>query len=342
MEVKAIGRDDDEKSIRIIRSVFGSEISEPNIILALSQCNNNPDAAINHILDTPGLLSPPVTVKRTVTSTGARISTQIKEENSEESEDFKSMDLKLRVRAKEESDSGFQVKESTQQELSIIKSKTRLGFEEFLRATNTKADDEYLKFNSQIKQENVKVKEETKDESGNALIKIDCPKETGEPKLGFEDKVKVNVKEEEAILVQPLNSRPPSLYENKRKTLMGSNQNQVRAKSSYAKKERVEVRSLSTVVIEDGDFPEEPDWLLVGRNAITGLSTTKGRKLENNEIVDINFPSNDSRSKYTGIVRFSTKRNGEVINLQIHFLCHFIFSFILCFLLIDCHFVYYW
>ncbi|KAM7485213.1 hypothetical protein LguiA_001222 [Lonicera macranthoides] len=314
MEVKAIGRDDDEKNIKIIRSVFGSEISEPNILLALSQCNNNPDAAINHILDTPGLLSPPVTVKRTVTSTGARISTQIKEENSEESADFKSMDLKPRVRAKEESDPGVEGKESTQQELPSIKSKARLGFEEFLRATNTKveADDEYLQFNSQIKTDNVKVKEESKDEFENALIKIECDKETGEPKLGFEDKVKGNVKLEEAILVQPLNSRPPSVYENERKTLTGSNQSQAKAKPSYAKKERVEERSLSTVVIEDGDFPEEPDWLLVGRNAISGLSTTKGRKLENNEIVDINFPSNDSRSKYTGIVRFSTKRNGEI------------------------------
>ncbi|KAK3043438.1 hypothetical protein RJ639_002017 [Escallonia herrerae] len=79
-----------------------------------------------------------------------------------------------------------------------------------------------------------------------------------------------------------------------------------------AKKERVEDRSLSTVLIEDGDFPEEPDWLLVGRTAITGLSTAKGRKLENNEIVHIVFPTGDARFKQSGIVRFSTKRSGEI------------------------------
>ncbi|KAL0414353.1 UNVERIFIED_CONTAM: DNA repair protein B [Sesamum radiatum] len=91
------------------------------------------------------------------------------------------------------------------------------------------------------------------------------------------------------------------------------------------KRARVEEMSLSSVVIEDGDFPEEPDWLLVGRTVITGLSTTKGRKLENNEIVHFAFPNSDVRSKSSShfisgkasiaassIVRFSTKRFGEI------------------------------
>ncbi|GFP95905.1 putative swi/snf-related matrix-associated actin-dependent regulator of chromatin subfamily a member 3-like 3 [Phtheirospermum japonicum] len=92
------------------------------------------------------------------------------------------------------------------------------------------------------------------------------------------------------------------------------------------RKEKVENKSVSAVVIEDGDFPEDPDWLLVGRTVITGLSTTKGRKLENNEIVHFAFPnagvrtnnvsthfmSSKAASAASSIVRFSTKRYGEI------------------------------
>ncbi|PWA38660.1 DNA/RNA helicase protein [Artemisia annua] len=90
------------------------------------------------------------------------------------------------------------------------------------------------------------------------------------------------------------------------------------------KKECDSVKAVG-LVIENGDFEEEEDWLLVGRTAITGLSTTKGRKLEDNEIVHFAFPNNGegkSKSGYwvnsraanaaSGIVRFSTKRSGEI------------------------------
>ncbi|KAL6548317.1 hypothetical protein OROGR_008738 [Orobanche gracilis] len=91
------------------------------------------------------------------------------------------------------------------------------------------------------------------------------------------------------------------------------------------KKDKVEERSLSAVVIEDGDFPEDPDWFLVERTVVTGLSTTRGRKLENNEIVHFAFPNVNARTKSSthfmsakaanaasSIVRFSTKRFGEI------------------------------
>ena len=77
-------------------------------------------------------------------------------------------------------------------------------------------------------------------------------------------------------------------------------------------------------MIEKGDAEEEADWLLVGRTPITGLSTTKGRKLEDNEIVHFAFPNIESKTNSgywassravnpaSGIVRFSTKRSGEV------------------------------
>ncbi|GAB2217693.1 hypothetical protein Drorol1_Dr00000897 [Drosera rotundifolia] len=88
------------------------------------------------------------------------------------------------------------------------------------------------------------------------------------------------------------------------------------------KEEAVKEHRVRPAGLEDGDFPVEPDWLLVGSSVITGASMTKGSKLEDNEIVDFNFPS-DSYRKYSkasyreasaasGIVRFSTKRCGEI------------------------------
>ncbi|KAM3239437.1 DNA repair protein RAD5B [Capsicum annuum] len=132
----------------------------------------------------------------------------------------------------------------------------------------------------------------------NPHIDMQKPKEEKELKM-------VKFKEEPVLCVEPLSSMPLSKQEYNK--LNSSN------------------NSLSTVVIEDGDFPEDSDWLLVGRTVVTGLSTTKGRKLENNEIVHFSFPqpgSSKNSSQWGGsraaiaaassIVRFSTKRSGEI------------------------------
>ncbi|CAA7057378.1 unnamed protein product [Microthlaspi erraticum] len=76
----------------------------------------------------------------------------------------------------------------------------------------------------------------------------------------------------------------------------------------YVKKEPVEARKAK---VEDGDFPVEKDWFLVGRSLVTATSTSKGRKLEDNEVVDFTF-SNAVNWKVPNIVRFSTKRCGEI------------------------------
>ncbi|KAK7344595.1 hypothetical protein VNO77_14384 [Canavalia gladiata] len=65
--------------------------------------------------------------------------------------------------------------------------------------------------------------------------------------------------------------------------------------------------------LEDGEFPEEPGWLLVGRKVEVAISTARGmRKLVDNEIVHFNFPLPTYSSKSQFIVRVSTKRSGEV------------------------------
>lgn len=86
-------------------------------------------------------------------------------------------------------------------------------------------------------------------------------------------------------------------------------------KPVYVKKETVETRK---VKVEDGDFPVEINWYLVGRSLVTATSTSKGRKLEDNEIVNFTFSSAVSW-KVPNIVRFSTKRCGEVSRFFFYF-----------------------
>jgi DNA repair protein RAD5 len=87
--------------------------------------------------------------------------------------------------------------------------------------------------------------------------------------------------------------------------------------NSFVKKEVpdcevISVKQVRPQNLEDGDFPTERDWLLVGGTLVTALSTSKGRKLVDNEIVNLSFPSVNSSNKTRWIVRFSTKRSGEV------------------------------
>ncbi|GAV82378.1 SNF2_N domain-containing protein/Helicase_C domain-containing protein/HIRAN domain-containing protein/zf-C3HC4_2 domain-containing protein [Cephalotus follicularis] len=77
-------------------------------------------------------------------------------------------------------------------------------------------------------------------------------------------------------------------------------------------KPQKKVTVVGGVVVEDGDFPEGPEWYLVGGTMVTGLSTSKGRKLVDNEIVYFNFSSLNVRYSTQWIVRFSTKRFGEI------------------------------
>ncbi|KAL6989855.1 DNA repair protein rad5b [Sarracenia purpurea var. burkii] len=358
------------ESVKKIQSVLCIEISELKILQALSQCNDNPDAAINNIFDTT--CAPPLDVKRTVTSTGARVSVELRLENGEELEKSGSVDgMKPMVRWKEEPDLGFESKGALEDGIvrsdCVQKLAPKMTFDEFLRATNTKvmADDEYLK--SQMKPDSEdelrcglkptrKLKEdpdlgfENKDILKEGIVRSDCVQNLA-PKGSSDKHLKSQMKQEpeaesccESTVGIGANEHPDLEYEKKVpvkysndfkwksyeefdgycKSRMGSNSNWQKP-SSHVKKEKVEDRRLSTVVIEDGDFPDEPDWLLVGRTAITGLSTTKGRKLENNEIVHFAFPSADLMSRYnshwgsakaafatSSIVRFSTKRSGEI------------------------------
>ncbi|KAJ4828299.1 DNA repair protein rad5b [Turnera subulata] len=217
---------EEEENIEKIRAILGPDLPEPVIQQALSQCGSNPDAAINHILDNQ------FAVKRTVTGTGVRISTQAKEETDQRPEEPGSKPV---TRVKEEPGVGEKG----------IKSEPE-AFEQ----GEVKLENGGLKVNGST------------EEVG--LGKKTCVE-------GFE------VKEE-------------------------------------GKAVGVARREVNGVLVEDGDFPEEKDWFLVGRSMVTATSTTKGRKLVDNEIVHFAFPNNTNNFRFHSqwIVRFSTKRCGEI------------------------------
>ncbi|XAR49004.1 DNA helicase [Bertholletia excelsa] len=326
MEMETRVPEGENENVERIQSVIGSELSEKKVLETLSHCKNNPDAAINFILDTPGFFLSPVAVKRTVTSTGAWIS--VKEEPDLDVENQGSGPVK----------------------------KLKMSFDEFLEATNTevKADDEYIMF--QMNQEKLHESEEAKSYCGSTVdvkmeegfdmvmenrlpVKVEAEESEG---FQVEKKLQLEVEAEEsksfqsselAIVKKETEAEMQFGFGNKvsAKEVIESNRcptyHSIRQRW---KDKKAEERRLSTVVIEDGDFPEDPDWLLVGRTMIVGLSTTKGRKLENNEIVHFAFPNSDSKRKYSkgwvsakaaaassGIVRFSTKRSGEIGRLPL-------------------------
>ncbi|XP_049395327.1 DNA repair protein RAD5B-like [Solanum stenotomum] len=311
MEMEA-NVEENERNIKMIRSVIGSEIPENEILEPLSQKNNNPEAAINHLLDS----STPLIVHKTVTGTGVRISAPIKQENGEESLGCNTVSG---LKVKEETDLG--VNEKGERKVfdgcgakgSVgnglkVKEEYDVGAEE-----NGQKEEEKKVFN--VRDFRKEFNEWLKLPENNPQIDIQKPKE--EKKLEM-----VKFKEEPVLRLEPLSSRPLSKHEYNR---LNSSSTSNRDIGGIKEKIGIENNSLSTVVIEDGDFPEDSDWLLVGRTVVTGLSTTKGRKLENNEIVHFSFPqlgSSNQSSHWGGsraaiaaassIVRFSTKRSGEI------------------------------
>lgn len=326
---------------------------------------------------------PITTVKRT--STGARIITQTKADDYEfegSLEDAKP----LKSVVKEEPED--KVSDCLAGLVEEVKP-SRMTFDEFLKATNTKVmtDEEYLR--TQIKEEPqqqpiepevIRVKEEAdvgfddkvseKKSEDSDSIRQSIPEKSvkEEPGVGFDVKVPsvpeksvvepkepevIKVKEEPSVgfevkvplvpeksekdmsyqewlhfkgyvksdgiavdshekKVEPQvskNAKPTNESKPNVKVKEESARSNFFSKPQRVKKEKVEEQRVNSVLGETGDFPEEPDWFLVGRTLVTALSTTKGRKLVDNEIVNFTFPSRNS--KYN-IVRFSTKRSGEI------------------------------
>ncbi|KAK4586149.1 hypothetical protein RGQ29_023372 [Quercus rubra] len=311
---------------------------------------------IDGTLQNPGLSAPPITVKRTVTSTGARITTQIKEDGSEDSEEVKP----VKSLVGDEVEDKVVVSENVCSDclaasVEGVKS-SRTRFEEFIKA-NKKivSEEECLKIESKEEPQVNRVKEEPdvgfddkkkpEDSASNRPLvpeksveaKVPSVPETsvknmpyqewlqfrgyakssGEGTNSHEKKVKPEGLETARLANESkanvrVREEPRLFAENKVNVKEESVRSSFWSKPQKVKKEKVEEQRVSAGLVEDGDFPEDPDWFLVGRTLVTALSTTKGRKLVDNEIVHFTFPSPNSRYNMQWIVRFSTKRSGEI------------------------------
>lgn len=319
---------------------------------------------IDGTLQNPGLSAPPITVKRTVTSTGARITTQIKEDGSEDSEEVKP----VKSLVGDEVEDKVVVSENVCSDclaasVEGVKS-SRTRFEEFIKA-NKKivSEEECLKTESKEEPQVNRVKEEPDvgfddkkkpegSDSNRPLVpeksveaKVPSVPETsvknmsyqewlqfrgyakssGEGTNSHEKKVKAEGLETARLANESkanvrVREEPRLFAENKVNVKEESVRSSFWSKPQKVKKEKVEEQRVSAGLVEDGDFPEDPDWFLVGRTLVTALSTTKGRKLVDNEIVHFTFPSPNSRYNMQWIVRFSTKRSGEVYPIYIFIL----------------------
>ncbi|RVW58001.1 DNA repair protein RAD5B [Vitis vinifera] len=358
---------EDDGNIRKIRSVSGFDSLESDSLHAFRQCNNDPDAALNFDRD-----APPVTVKRTITSTGARILTQIKQEKSDEVEGAEFLHgLKTKIKVKEEPDlnvDGIFEKEvgsnppQVDRTWALVPHKEimKMSFDEFLRATDAHVERKDLERSEEAQghhglKDKIKVKEELDvgllgSDSIRSLVKrppdgfLESYDDFVKPKRTKDEHRKKThngilgmrgdsfVQSRNGKVISDGNGRntqsvpyhnPQKPFNVKKETAQflpyGNPQ-----KNFNVKQGKIEDRPVTSVLVEDGDFPEEPDWFLVGRTPIIGLSTTKGRKLVDNEIVHFSFPSADLRNKCnskwvakaasaaSAIVRFSTKRSGEI------------------------------
>ncbi|KAF3456838.1 hypothetical protein FNV43_RR01492 [Rhamnella rubrinervis] len=218
--------------------------------------------------------------------------------------------------------------------------KSRMSFDEFLMATDTEVLSSEECLRTQMKEElakeskeaeslnglNAKIRSKEQQEVdmenkvlqnetvvGNAQVKQEASTAMLKAVPLRELKATVKVKEEPGSGVEQKvftkegkvgsHGNLPRLYEDhiKREALQ---------KPTAVEKEKTEDRIVCYLPVEDGDFPEEPGWFLVGRTIVTALSTSKGSKLVDNEIVYFSFPS--TIGKFNSIVRFSTKRFGEI------------------------------
>lgn len=308
MEVNAIL----EEKLKKIRSVVGLDFPDSFIHRTLSRNGGDPDEAIKYILENPGFLARPLSVVRTVTSTGARVSTQFMQKDSMESEEV----AKPTVQVKEEPGLGLEDKGIDNWGVSSDRSKvtgtSKMTLDEFLKP-NAMSDEEYSKILKEMAAAKPSAKNNVKEEPVEAMAQSGAG-------------TNARVKEEPDLEVKNRAFAKKARSETENFAMsVSSNTSGMQRNGTFSNDGRCK--------IEDGDFPIEPDWFLVGRTVVTAMSTTKGNKLADNEIVNFAFPSSSSRFNAQWIVRFSTKRSGEVcdesslnfnhfILMGFHFLCN--------------------
>ncbi|KAE9617606.1 hypothetical protein Lal_00034592 [Lupinus albus] len=242
----------------------------------------------------PVRMAIPLTLIRSVTSNGGvRVVAPPLVEVKEEPKEVTDSEVVMETQMKEP---------KTEQECFEFKDTKTLSFDHFLKFTNTKvmSHDESLKSMLPVKEERTECIEP--EEKKPVFVETpsfseDSLKSTAAQGVGANAVESKKCGDEEAEI---LKVNPFAGLNLKRRS---------KAKVAEEKKEKVEVKILN---VEDGEFPSEPGWLLIGRKVELALATAKGvRKLVDNEIVHFNFTL-PYKSKSQWIVRISTKRSGEV------------------------------
>ncbi|WCJ23977.1 DNA repair protein RAD5B [Euphorbia peplus] len=280
----------------------------------------NPDEGTNTLLHN-------ATVNRAVTTTGFRVS--IKPEPSEEPQCPALQPVKDEPVTEPEC-GGSDVRDMDLDHPDSKKEFPRMTFDQFLEATNTKvmSPEESLQSVVRVKPEPTevpvspvqgevssgdnqtsvensevnKVKEEAYSENNQAIVVYTgvpvVKEESRELAIVLKEEAKTNPEEPDLIVVE----KPKNAFDYLKKS----------SKPKNVQKEPVRDTTFRGIKVEDGDFPEEVDWYLVGRSMVTGLSTSKGRRLVDNEIIHFSFPSSSMKYNAQWIVRFYTKRSGEI------------------------------
>lgn len=276
------------EEISTVRSVLGSEYTDFDIIGALNACGNNPNGAINALLDS---------LKQEVCTEPVRSNAFVSSFDKKTSPKKEEPELNLK-------------KTISQTEIKVKEEKLDLGSQQ----------EPDLPMVKKEQPEFISKKEETSMSSRNIGSVSPLPDETFSEYLERRRNLVRKEKNAREISDDPpqnLTTSNPLPYLNPRPIRA------IRLTDCTVSDRRLQV-VLDPNEAELGDFPEERDWFLVGKTYIAGLSTCRGKKLlDVGEVVHFAFPSPDrdfggvrirpkTAATISAIVRFSTKRSGEV------------------------------
>ncbi|XP_045802956.1 DNA repair protein RAD5B-like isoform X2 [Trifolium pratense] len=274
------------------------------------------------------LVAKPLTVVRALTSTGgARVlaTPPFLNPNSDEFDSCKTPMIEVKDEPQELEKEVKTVSvdsQSAAEDVVYEERRSMLSFDDFLKSTNTQVAsvDESLKSLESADvgvvcemQESVKV--ESVDESLKSM-EVEPPIRTVEEVTN----VDVACETQESVRVEPVGpvcAEKQAVSDDEVEVLKVVKGKQAVSDDvrvlKVVKKEVVEEKKILIPNLDDGDFPVEPGWSLLGSKVETATSMAKGvRRLVDNEIVYFNFPNPQASYKFQWIVRVSTKRSGVV------------------------------
>jgi DNA repair protein RAD5 len=296
------------------------------------------------------LVAKPLTVVRALTSTGgARVlaTPPNLNPNSDEFDSCETPMIKVKDEPQElEREVKTVIADSQSAAAEVVSEERRsmLSFDDFLKATNTQVAsvDESLKSmeveSTKMESADVDVVCETQEsiklESVDESLKsmeVEPPIRTAEEEV---TDVNVACETQESVKVEPVKETTPiepvgPVYAEKQavsddevevlKVVKGKQAVSDEVKVlKVVKKETVEEKKILIPNLDDGDFPVEPGWSLLGSKVEVATSMAKGvRRLVDNEIVYFDFPNPHASYKFQWIVRVSTKRSGVVLILSL-------------------------